>query len=150
MASLTTFVTSSVLRSAKGSALSHNELDDNLARCQSNFAVANSNQVNVNSELFTRAWATFQGCNGAVLAHYNVSSVTFVATGNYAVQFSAALVSSVFAVLATAKMLSGGVPVIATESGSSAARTNSGFGLFTASYQGSLYAPPVIHFEVKL
>lgn len=148
MANLTTLVSSAVLRSAKGSALSHQELDDNIARAQSNMAVVNSNTTLVNSELLTRAWATFQGCNGAILRSFNVASITRVGTGNYTAILSASMPTSLYNVLATPRALSGGVPLFCFESGSAATHTSTGFGLFACTYTGSLTDAPVVNLTV--
>jgi hypothetical protein len=55
-----------------------------------------------------KAWVTFQGSDGTILASYNVSTVTRNAAGNYTIDFTTAFSNANYAVTAWAPDLTGG------------------------------------------
>jgi hypothetical protein len=51
-----------------------------------------------------RAWVSFVGSSGAILAQFNVAGVTRVSTGNYTIYFSNSMPSENFSVSGTAQL----------------------------------------------
>lgn len=46
-----------------------------------------------------RAWVNFNGSGGSIYASYNVSSITVISTGDYAVNFTNAMIDSNYSTL---------------------------------------------------
>ena len=61
-----------------------------------------------------KAWVNYNGVTQVVRASYNVSSVTYVSTGIYRLNFTNALVDSNFSTVTTAGDTAGGATRIAT------------------------------------
>lgn len=71
-----------------------------------------------------KAWVKFTGSTGAILASYNVASVTRHGTGAYTVNFSTAFSSVDFSGVASPSVTSGGAPVVTVMDRNTTAGTN--------------------------
>jgi hypothetical protein len=80
-----------------------------------------------------RAWVSFVGSSGAILAHFNVAGVTRVSTGNYTIYFSNSMPSENFSVSGTAQIaVSSSSNSVMVRPGYVANSANVGINTFTA------------------